>query len=189
VAAWLSGRERGAEGAAVISILAIDPGTRQSAWCLLGEDGKPKAFGIDANEVVLDRLEGWSWGIADVLAIEMVASFGMAVGEDVFRTVWWSGRFAQEWISVQHGSKPIEIFRKDEKVFLCHSMKATDANIRQALIDLYGGEGGKGVAIGSKAKPGPCYGMSKDMWSALAVAVTARSKIEFSSATLSVKAA
>jgi len=55
------------------------------------------------------------------------------------------------------------------KLHLCGSARAKDTNIRQALIDRYGGS----AAIGKKAAPGPLYGVSKDVWSALAVAVTA----------------
>jgi hypothetical protein len=48
-------------------------------------------------------------------------------------------------------------------------MKAKDANIRQALIDIYGGND---KAIGNKKTPGPLYGIKGDLWAALAVAVT-----------------
>ena len=56
------------------------------------------------------------------------------------------------------------------KLHLCHSARATDANIREALLDRYGP--GKEKAVGRKAAPGPLFGVSKDIWSALAVAVT-----------------
>jgi hypothetical protein len=57
------------------------------------------------------------------------------------------------------------IYRKDEKMNLCHSMKAKDANIRQALIDRFG-------VVGTKKSPGWFYGVSKDVWAAIAVGVT-----------------
>lgn len=37
------------------------------------------------------------------------------------------------------------------KVHLCHDSRAKDANIRQAILDRFGG---KAVAIGSKRQPG-----------------------------------
>ena len=63
-------------------------------------------------------------------------------------------------------------------MYLCHSMKAKDGNIRQAILDLYGG---KDVALGNKKRPGPLYGVSKDIWAALAVAITycGMNKIDF----------
>jgi len=56
---------------------------------------------------------------------------------------------------------------------LCGVMKAKDGNIRQALIDRFPATGGGKIPqIGTKAKPGPLYGFSRDKWAALAVAVT-----------------
>jgi hypothetical protein len=109
--------------------------------------------------------------MASVLAIEMVASYGMAVGATVFETCVWSGRFIERWlVSDKRRPEPVRVYRKEVKIHLCGSMRAKDANIRQALIDRYGG---KESAIGKKANPGPLYGMSGDCWSALAVAITA----------------
>ena len=39
---------------------------------------------------------------------------------------------------------------------------------RQALLDRFGGS----TAIGRKAAPGPLHGISRDVWLALAIAVT-----------------
>ena len=70
------------------------------------------------------------------------------------------------------------VYRKDVKLHLCGDLRAKDANIRQALIDLFGP--GKERAIGKKKTPGPLYGIRKHEWSALAVAVTYhdRAKLE-----------
>jgi hypothetical protein len=145
-------------------VLAIDPGTVQSAWALV-EDGLPVHFAISPNEQVLPMLLGLR-NPESLVVIEKVESFGMPVGMEVFETVRWSGRFEQaaqparvEWVS-----------RRQVKLTLCHSAKANDASIRQALIDRYGGS----AAIGRKATPGPLYGITKDVWSALALAVTHR---------------
>lgn len=157
-----------------MTILAIDPGTEQSAWMLF--DGKPLKFGITRNEQLLDELQGWAFSngemaaqlgvTADCLVVEMVASYGMAVGAEIFTTVFWTGRFCERW-SVT--GKPYEqMFRRECKLHLCGSSKAKDANVRQALLDLYGGSS----AVGRKKTPGPLYGVSKDTWAALAVAQT-----------------
>jgi hypothetical protein len=58
--------------------------------------------------------------------------------------------------------------RRAVKLALCGDSRAKDANIRQALIDRFGGS----AAIGRKANPGPLYGISPDVRSALAIAVT-----------------
>lgn len=71
----------------------------------------------------------------------MIASYGMAVGKEVFETCVWIGRFIEiarfKNIEVEY------IYRKDEKMNLCNSMKAKDSNIRQALIDRFGEVGTK----------------------------------------------
>ena len=77
----------------------------------------------------------------DKVIIEMIASYGMAVGKEVFDTCVWIGRFKQ--ISESQDIEVEYIYRKDEKMNICHSMKAKDSNIRQALIDRFGEVGTK----------------------------------------------
>jgi hypothetical protein len=53
------------------------------------------------------------------------------------------------------------------------NQRAKDPNIRQALLDIFPGTGGGATPqIGTKAKPGPLYGVTSHAWSALAVAIT-----------------
>lgn len=151
-----------------MTILAIDPGPKESAWLVLGPRGGVRAAAKWDNHRLLNAMRAGDF--TDELAhvvIEKVESFGMAVGAEVFETVFWSGRFAQVADDVMR--LPFSrIGRKAVKLHLCQSMRAKDANIRQALIDRYGGTS----AIGRKATPGPLYGIAGDEWSALAVAVT-----------------
>lgn len=144
-------------------ILAIDPGPTESAY-LLYEDGRPIQFGKRDNSDVLRECSVAHPDVA-ILIIEQVAAMGMAVGAEVFETVFWSGRFAQAW-----GGQWDRVKRHEVKIHLCGNMRAKDANIRASLIDRYGP--GKELAIGTKKKPGPLYGLSGDCWSALAIAVT-----------------
>jgi hypothetical protein len=94
------------------------------------------------------------------IAIEMIASYGMAVGADVFQTCVEIGRFVE--VAGEHVSL---VFRRDVKMHLCGSARAKDANIRQALLDRLG-------PVGTKKAPGPLYGVKSHIWAALAVAVT-----------------
>lgn len=147
-------------------ILAIDPGPTASAFVAYNSaTGGIRNAGKVSNDELLSMLRD---GVAQDVShcvIEKVESFGMAVGAEIFETVYWSGRFAE----ATHPIPVHRIGRKAIKLHLCGSMRAKDPNIRQALIDRYGG---KEAAIGRKASPGPLYGISGDMWSALAVAVT-----------------
>lgn len=144
-------------------ILAIDPGPVDSAWVILDENLKPIKFGKWSNQTVLYEVHRNNvLGTADHFAIEMVASYGMAVGAEVFETVFWIGRFWEETGNIDHKKR---IYRKDVKMNLCQNMRAKDSNIRQALIDRFG-------VVGTKKNPGWFYGVSKDVWSAIAVGVT-----------------
>lgn len=153
-------------------ILAIDPGTTESGWVIL-ENGVPVEFGKHDNEYVLERVYGRHLAptLPTRMAIEMVASYGMPVGAEVFETCVWAGRFIEAW-----GGGEERVYRRDVKLHLCGQARAKDANIRQALIDRFGP--GKDAAIGRKATPGPCYGISGDVWAALALAVTVHDTIE-----------
>lgn len=145
-------------------ILAIDPGDRFSAFVLY--DSKPHDFGRIENETLLERLPHYRIA-ADTMAVEMIASYGMPVGREVFETCVFIGRLVQAWRAM-NGLYSL-VYRKDVKLHLCGQPRAKDGNIRQALIDRYGG---KEKAIGKKASPGVLYGVSADVWSALAIAVT-----------------
>lgn len=152
-------------------ILAIDPGNVKSAWVTYdSEDCRILNSGIDDNATVLEMLK-MNQG-CDQLAVEMIASYGMAVGKTVFYTCVWIGRFIERW----PGSWRF-VFRLDVKMALCHDSRAKDANIRQAIIDCFPATGGgKCPQVGTSKQRGPLYGVRKDIWSALGVALTAAKK-------------
>ncbi|MFA6904440.1 MAG: hypothetical protein WC236_15300 [Gallionellaceae bacterium] len=149
-------------------ILAIDPGTKQSGWCIYDGE-RVRDSGVSENQDVLFLVERTGLQVKTV-AIEMIASYGMAVGKEVFETCLWVGRFMQAW----HSPEEVRlVYRKDVKLHLCGTMKAKDANIRQAIIDLFpAAGGGRTPQIGTKAQPGPLYGVSSHAWPALGVAIT-----------------
>lgn len=148
-------------------ILALDPGPELTGWLLL-RDQVPVDWGKGSNLEVLDIVS--AHGSQAELAIEMVASYGMPVGAEVFETCVWAGRFIERWIA-SGGREPRRVYRREVKLHLCGTSRAKDTNVRQALIDRYGP--GKSTAIGLKATPGPLYGITGDVWQALAVAITA----------------
>ena len=161
-------------------IIAIDPGTEKTAWVVM-DTGTKKIIdhGITQNAEmfeVLNKAQGSpDVGHHDVthMAIEMIASMGMAVGQSVFETAVWIGRFVQEWIT--YGNTYELVYRADEKLHLCGNPRAKDSNIRTAIMDAYavGEDGSRIDPVGNKRNPGPLYGISKDVWSAIAVAKVA----------------
>ena len=144
-------------------ILAVDPGTTQSGFVVLDND-RVVSSGTLSNAETLALVADHT----GIVAIEMVASYGMAVGKEVFETVRWIGRF-------QQASRDPEavrlVYRRDVKIYLCGSARATDPNIRAAIVDAFGP--GKDAAVGRKSAPGPLYAVKGHAWSALAVAMTA----------------
>ncbi len=146
-------------------ILAIDPGTTESGYCVFN-DYDPIDFEKVANERLLMKLlsERFDW-----LVIEMVASYGMPVGAEVFETCVWIGRFHQEALTLTRNIKYIT--RNQVKHNICYSSKANDATIKQALVDRFArGQGNHGK--GTKKAPGFFHGFKKDIWSAFALGIT-----------------
>lgn len=150
-------------------ILAIDPGNIESAYVVLDDNLKPIQFEKIENEKLINKLYFLLENV-DAIAIEMVASYGMAVGKEVFDTCVWIGKFVQKIKDTTDA--PIHfIYRKDEKMNLCHTMKAKDSNIVQALIDRFASDTpNKGK--GTKKEPGWFYGFKKDIWQAYAIGIT-----------------
>jgi hypothetical protein len=87
----------------------------------------------------------------------------------VFETCYWTGRFAEAY-----GFGTARITRGEVKMHLCHTMKAKDTNVRQAILDRFGG---KDRAIGTKSSPGPFRGITSHLWAALAVAIVYHDQI------------
>lgn len=148
-------------------IFAIDPGNTESAWVNY-RAGRVERAAKTKNEDLIEWMRNTMMLDGVECPIEMIASYGMAVGRDVFETCLWIGRFMEA--IKQRGGRTSLVYRKDVKLYLCGSPRAKDSNIRQALIDRYGP--GREIAVGTKANPGPLYGVSADMWAALGVAVT-----------------
>ena len=167
-----------------MKVFAIDPGPTKSGWCLL-ENGAPTNWGWSENDVLITEMH------ADAtLVIEDIGNYGMAVGRDTFDTCKWMGRFDQA-----HATDAIFIPRPTIKTHLCGVASAKDGNVRQALIDRFGGDE---VAVGGKkcqtckgkgwkgtgrpvceecngqryeTPPGVLHGISGHAWSALACGV------------------
>ena len=151
-----------------MKILAIDPGPTESAYCVIdGDTYKPIEFGKVDNQTLLSLIKIYSdYTYAELpltLLIEMIASYGMPVGKEVFDTCVWIGRFIERGLDKFDNIE--YVYRKDVKINLCNSLKAKDSNIRCALIDRFG-------IVGIKKNPGWFYGFKGDIWSAYAIGVT-----------------
>lgn len=147
-------------------LLAIDPGNERSALVWFDTEAQRVLHKCKVpNDHALQLLDDWpDQPVADHLAIEMAESFGAKVWSQVFTTVLWTGRFVQAW-----DDDFTLVTRRQVKLAITGSPRAKDGQIRQCLIDRWGG---KDVAIGTKKQPGQLFGVTADCWQALAIAVT-----------------
>jgi hypothetical protein len=152
-------------------VLAIDPGNIDTAYCTL-RGRNIVAFGKVPNALMLQILRNrglkelnieFIKDSYDHVACEMICSYGMPAGASLFDTCVFIGEIRAAALR-----EVTLIPRIQVKSHICHSGKATDSNIRQALIDMFGPQG-------KKSAPGPTFGISADVWSALAIAETFRS--------------
>lgn len=149
-----------------MKLIAIDPGTFDTALIVYDLDSKEILTRMHCEN---KKVERWLWenrSRAAHLAIEMIKSYGNVMGDSVIRTCVWIGKFQSAW-----GGPVTEIPRKTAVSVLCKNVRASDKNVRMALLDRFAAGGSIKAVIGTKGKPGPLYGLTGDLWSALAVAV------------------
>lgn len=160
----------------MMNILAIDPGNIESAYVVVDENMKPIKFDKIPNNQLYGKMEYGAFDDCEKIAIEMIASYGMAVGKEVFDTCVWIGRFIQILI-YEYDKVPQYVYRQDEKMYLCHSMRAKDSNIQRALIDKFAQHDLK-RGKGTKKNPDWFYGFHNDIWAAYAVAYAYREMLK-----------
>ena len=158
-------------------ILALDPGSSETGWVLMEDDGAVLAHGKDANQQLLEWYrctlvnDDEALEAGDLVVLEFMSPRGMATSEHEFDALWWAGRLTEALDET--GLVRIERVSREEVKFVllrARNVKGADAAIRTVLIDRYAAGGGKGSAVGTKAQPGPLYGIKADEWAALAVA-------------------
>lgn len=154
-----------------MKILSLDVGTTESAYCLI-EDYKPLKFAKIGNEELLNVVKAEEY---EKLIYEEFQSYGMPIGKETITSITWNGRYIQSALDIGKDVHPI--YRKEEKINICGSMKAKDSNIRQALIDRFAQfdfKNGKGT----KKNQDFFYGFKADIWSSYAVGITFLDKIK-----------
>ena len=149
-------------------ILAIDPGNTESGYALIDSTTyQPIAIGKKENNTLRYMIRSRQFSNVDRVSIEMIKSYGMPVGAEVFETCVWIGRYLELFTTICNVDL---VYRADIKLHHCHTSKAKDSNITQALIDRFAsGTGNHGK--GTKANPGWFYGFKADIWAAYALAV------------------
>lgn len=142
-------------------LLAIDPGSEESGWCMIGEKLRPEKSGKAQNRDLLHGI--YTCGEISRCVIERIESYGLGVGRTVFDTCIWTGRFVE---ACAKRDIPVWLLpRREVKLHLCGRMSAKDANIVAALRERFGDKG-------TKREPGWFYGFKGDIWQAYALGVT-----------------
>lgn len=143
-------------------MIGIDPGNTSTAIAAFSGE-RVHWIKHEPNAKILAFIKGAKDGLrGQHVVIEMVASYGMIVGQEIFDTCRVIGQIQEAAESM--GAKVTLVFRKTVVAHICHSAKASDANVKQALKDRFGQKG-------IKSAPGIFYGVSgSDQWSAIAIA-------------------
>ena len=141
-------------------VLAIDPGNGQSG--VVRFDGERVLYaGVIENPDVLKIIADDN---SDVLALELFVATNQRLGNESIETIHWCGRFHQ---SSGDPDSVMLIPRAQVKRALGLGHRDGDKQVRAKLVELVGEKG-------TKANPGPCYGVKSHAWAALGVAYAAR---------------
>ena len=158
-------------------IYAIDPGPETCGMVRYDTDDRAgldydKARPVD--DVLLRITDAARRRQVDLIACERVQSYGISGGHllltcEVYGRIWDR--------SVFHGL-PFHGLRRREVLAALDLLGASgnrDAAVRARLIEMHGST--KRAACGTKAAPGPLYGVSSHAWQALGVAVAIASQV------------
>ena len=167
------------------NILAIDPGTTQSAYCVL----QPDYSIIAAAKVPNDDLHALiARGGMDEMVIECMEprflggqkTAGQMIGAETYETCIWNGRYMEQ--AMQLGMPVHRVYRSEERSRLIPSKRnklpplpagagqTADAQIRASLIQRFAKHDKKNGKGTTKCRD-TFYGFAKDMWNAFAVGV------------------
>lgn len=141
------------------TVLAIDPGNAESG--VVRFDGKRVLYaGVIENPDVLRIIAD---DRSDMLALELFVATNQRLGNESIETIHWCGRFHQ---ASGDPDSVVLVPRSQVKRAVGVSHHGGDKEVNAALQRLIGGKG-------TKANPGPCYGVSSHAWAALGVAYAA----------------
>ena len=168
-----------------MNILAIDPGTAQSAYALIRSDYTIISAAKVGNDSVLRLVRDADY---DMLAIECMQprflggerTQGQMIGGETYETCYMIGRCMQ--LAEERGKDVQRVMRSEERSAIIPSRRnglpplergstSTDARIREALIARFARHDRKN-GKGTSQSRDVFYGFKRDMWSAFAVGVT-----------------
>lgn len=149
-------------------ILAIDPGPERSSAVVWDAEACRVVEGGDqeANEGIAVRLHNRPPDGCGVLVIERPVLMGKNATAALLETARWAGVFEGSWLGIVD-----RLTYHRVRAHLTRSGSARESEVKQALISRFAPSGYGPQGKGTKANPGPFYGVTGHMWSAVAVAV------------------
>jgi len=142
----------------LMRVYGIDPGTYQSGLVGIGEDFKVFYKLYDDNLKIEEALVD-IYRKGDVLCIEFVQSYGMAVGQSTFLTCRAVGRLEKAW----GHDESIRLYARPS--ILSHITGGVRGKKRSQVRDALR------LRLGESKKGHPLEGIKTHLWDALAVAV------------------
>jgi hypothetical protein len=155
-----------------VIVLGLDPGPTNSGAVIYDTETREvmeSHKSITTSAALALIYEVPSQFALDLVAIERVQSYGIA-GASLLRTAEVGGMLHH--CASNLGLDVVWLYRREVLRGLDVTGKGNrDSLVRQRLIEIHGGD--RASAVGTKAKPGPLYGVASHAWAALAVAVVA----------------
>ena len=166
-----------------MQILAIDPGTTRTAYCMMTEAPSVISAADVENEIVLRLVEDRDYDqmVVECMEARNLSAAGQAIGQSTYETCIWIGRFIQA--AAIRGKPVARVYRSEERSLLVPTKKnklpqppkgtgsTTDAKIRATLIALFAKHDKKN-GKGTRRNKDMFYGFQGDMWAAFAVGYT-----------------
>lgn len=152
----------------MVKVFAMDPGPTASGWIHINYEAEaPFVARHSGNEEMLAILRHYPFEADTVLVLEGIEARGMPVGDDVFQTCQWIGRFSQVWEERRERGEPLGpfylVFKNQMKHIVGGKRNIPTTEINRLLREEYGEKG-------TKKAPGLLYNVSgAHCWSALAV--------------------
>ena len=160
----------------LMNILGIDPGPLQSALALWDTDAEEVLdHQYIHNDAAVEYISDFASPLCefqlDVLCIEFIQSYGMAVGQETFGTCLYCGDYRRTGLNMQVDTSLV--FKTTWAAGLTGSANANKSQTRRAVIDRYGYWKHGSTGLGVKAHPGKLYGITAHIWDALGIAIYA----------------
>ena len=183
-------------------LLAIDPGTKESAYVVMRDDYSATEHAKVQNQKLLDLI---TLGDFDVMVVECMEARTLnvklkrgkdgkplpmpmqKVGMETYEACYWIGRFMEA--AYRRNMAVHRVYRSEERSTLVPSKKnklpplpapvpkSIDAQVRMALIRRFARHDRKN-GKGRKNCPDVFYGFKTDMWNAFAVGVVHLDKVK-----------